>query len=657
MNITKIELENFGPYYDEVTIRPQVEEERPIVLFRGDNDTGKTSLYTGIRFCLYGVESRAERDRFINRTAATEDSGHSRVQLDFKHDGETYIVERGIEFEQVSQPQDREANDWYRSVKTPSETIISPDDPGEDYNTFLNSIIPAYVADYFFFDAEELERFEENHNTEVREAIETVLGIREIENAISDLDDREQKYQQELTQIESTVAEVNKKREQLQDVLEQLNELTGTEGEEGEIDKLREKLETKRSNLQDVQKSLERAKDAENLREDLQDVKDELEESKEAIENKKSKRKDIQRKAGPLVGTQCSRSILNNYQAQGVEGESQVITRVLDKETCICGTDISTKSGKKDYLRNRWHHLMSEENKELISLNSIATRLDLSVPEELERYEELQSDIRSLSNRIENLTSREKSLEDEISTIERQFSEELKSKEESLKQEISKLDNKITEKERKVGELQEKRSKLKSRIDSQEGASENEERLQALGDLASRCKAAMEDLKDEFVESRREDVEEHTSETFMNLTNRPEHYDGLRITENYELRVLVDGVERRIEEQMPSSGQRQIIAYAFIAGLSRYTPRDAPVIIDTPIGRLDPIHKQNLIEYYHEFSDQVMILYQPNELTEADLENLQGRVSNHYVIKIRDDNKSASTIDTYEIGQLLAEGV
>jgi hypothetical protein len=51
-----------------------------------------------------------------------------------------------------------------------------------------------------------------------------------------------------------------------------------------------------------------------------------------------------------------------------------------------------------------------------------------------------------------------------------------------------------------------------------------------------------------------------------------------------------------------------------------------------------------LVDYYHEFSDQVIILYQPNELDEEDIEEMRDYIAKHFHIRIRDDDSSSSTI-------------
>ena len=92
-------------------------------------------------------------------------------------------------------------------------------------------------------------------------------------------------------------------------------------------------------------------------------------------------------------------------------------------------------------------------------------------------------------------------------------------------------------------------------------------------------------------------------------------YEGLKIEDNFEMSVLrKDGTRLPTYTYSPSPGASQIIATAMIGGLNKFTTRHAPVLIDTPLGRLDPIHRQNLINYYSEIGQQVIILYQPKRI-------------------------------------------
>jgi DNA sulfur modification protein DndD len=333
----------------------------------------------------------------------------------------------------------------------------------------------------------------------------------------------------------------------------------------------------------------------------------------------------------------------DNYDIEGSSGEADFLNELLKRDDCVCGDPITDE--KYEQIAERYQQLRSPQRRRLTELMNISRGVDTSVRSELDRYTEYQASIRRLEQTIEGTKEDINELQEQIDRIEEDEKEELKDKETQLTTEIGDTEKEINELREQKGQLKSDRKRLKNRISGMDEAESEAEELRDLSGLAERCRRAFEDIKTELVESRRESVQKHASDTFLQLTNRPKYYEGLEITENYELRVLTPNARRSLADQDPSAGQTQIIAYSFIAGLSQYTTRNAPVVIDTPIGRLDPEHKANLVDFYHEFSDQVIILYQPNELDEDDIEVMQEYISKHYQIKIRDDDSSTSTIE------------
>jgi DNA sulfur modification protein DndD len=641
MQITELTVENFRPYYGDVTINPQTEAGHPLVLVLGKNDTGKTSLFTAIRFCLYGADSRDERTTHINRRAAEESDGVSRVEMTFLHDDDIYTIERTIEYSQVDDADDRYASNWNREVRTPNDVIVSSDASEREYRKFINRILPENVARFFLFDAEELQRFEESHDETVRESIETILGIQEVENAIGDLRDRKNKFDREYANFESTANEVESLREELREVLDRLDEIG--DDKSGEIAELNEKSKTKQSNLNAVRNKLEEIQDAEPLRSKKQDLQTELQEERNELADVKKERNQLRRDIGPIIAARGRDLFEDRYEVEGASGEAEVLHQVLGREFCVCGEKIT--DDRHQEIMERYSQLQSPQHQRLADLMATCRDSDINVQSKLNLYQQYQASIRRLERSIQNNEAELADLQDRIDEIEESEKAGLKQKEKTLQEEINELDKEVQGLREDRGELKAKRDRLQTRISGMEEAGSEAERLRDLSALAERCKSAFTDIKDELVESRRDSVESHATDTFLRLTNRPDYYQGLEITDNYELRVVTSGgATRSLEEQDPSAGQTQIIAYSFIAGLSKYTTRSAPVVIDTPIGRLDPEHKANLLDFYHEFSDQVMILYQPNELTREDIDEMSEYISKHYEIQIRDDDSSSSTI-------------
>ena len=98
----------------------------------------------------------------------------------------------------------------------------------------------------------------------------------------------------------------------------------------------------------------------------------------------------------------------------------------------------------------------------------------------------------------------------------------------------------------------------------------------------------------------------------------------------------------------PSAGAAQIVATSLIAGLNKFSTHKAPVIIDTPLGRLDDVHRTNILKYYNEMSEQgVIILYTPTEIMPNDQVILEDYVKHHYEIISLPDQPDLSKIIPY----------
>ncbi|NLV10690.1 AAA family ATPase [Halomicrobium mukohataei] len=653
MKITDLTIVNFRPYYGKVTIEPETDAEHPLALVRGKNDSGKTSLFTAIRFCLYGADNRADYTEHINRRAVTESDGKTRVEMTFLHDGDIFTIERGIEYSQSDDPDDRRAASWYREVRGPDGPIVEQGTGEDEYRMFINRVLPENVSRFFFFDAEELQQFEQSHDSTVRESIETVLGIQEIENAISDLEDRKKTFDREYADYESTASEVEEYRKELREVIDELDSI-GDE-DSGEIAEIQSQVKERQAALRDVREQLDEIENTEPLREKKEELKDQLEEDENDLEEALEGRNELRKKVGPMIAARGRQVFRDNYDIEGSAGEADFLHELVDRDECVCGE--SMDDDKRDAILNRYQKLKSSQRRRLTDLMEVSQRVDLSIQNQLERYNQYQATIRRLRQSIEQTEEEIDDLQQQIDEIEETEKAGLKERESELREEISDLEQKIGRLEERRSELQSEKTRLENRIAGMDEAESEAERLRELSGLSERCRRAFADIKDELVESRRESVQEHASETFLRLTNRPEYYQGLEITDNYELQVKTPGATRSLSEQDPSAGQTQIIAYSFIAGLSKYTTRNAPVVIDTPIGRLDPEHKANLVDYYHEFSDQVMILYQPNELSQDDLEVMREYIASHFEISIRNDDSSCSTIERLpDIAVPTAEG-
>jgi len=206
-----------------------------------------------------------------------------------------------------------------------------------------------------------------------------------------------------------------------------------------------------------------------------------------------------------------------------------------------------------------------------------------------------------------------------------------------LKGKIDQIGNDIEVKEK---ELKTKKEALSKAINDKDL-----KRAEDLVKFAEKIRDAISLMIERIREKRITDIEKYISEVFRGLTNNPEMYVGLKLDQNYEIKVVRnDNTVLPTYKYSPSAGASQIIATSLIAGLNKYTTREAPVIIDTPLARLDQIHRENLFKFYHMLGRQVIILYQPGELSERDILKFQENVASEWEIKDKWDNPACSTV-------------
>ncbi|WP_336337403.1 AAA family ATPase [Haloarcula brevis] len=676
MKVQKAIIKNFMPFYKEVPVDLQTSSDSPLILMGGKNDRGKTAFFTAMRFCLYGfeggnAEKSKKRRQAINRKAAKEGLGEASVTLEFTHNQNVYEIERVIEFDQVDDPDERDWNSCYVNVKKPSvsegkETVIDQapnEDPAKKYNRFINGILPESASDFFFFDGEELDRYAGSYNdseADVREAIETVLGIREIQNAIHDLKDEGKDYYQD--EWKNKAEDV----EELQGLSEDISSVqSDIEAKKTEKNSAKTKLRKKEKRRSQIEDDLAEASGVAGKQDRVNEIKEEIEGKgqddglKHDLDEKRGERRELHSRLGPLMIGIGAKHAIDNYDVSIVSGMEDTIEYLLDRDDCLCGADIDEDA--EETLENTLEQLRNDEMSTISELQGFASdHLDcltsgdypenLNVNQAKSEYVSIQEDIEGLEEDINDLEDEKETLEGEIeeATVTAEEAESLRDTKETLDEEIGGLKTTIKDLDEKIDELEEQKRELEQTVNSMEAADEEEQRYRTLMKLSDECADAWEEIRDRYVETQRESVEKHASKIFQELTNKNDVYEGLTISKDYELDVKTISGDRDIEEQNPSKGARQIIAYSFIAGLNKFTAREAPVVIDTPIGRLDPEHKENLIDYFPNFRDQVIILYQPGEIDEEDIEQMGDNISSHLEIHQRDDDPESSEVSPIE---------
>jgi DNA sulfur modification protein DndD len=138
-----------------------------------------------------------------------------------------------------------------------------------------------------------------------------------------------------------------------------------------------------------------------------------------------------------------------------------------------------------------------------------------------------------------------------------------------------------------------------------------------------------------YRERVRREVERDAEKMFLRLIRDPAGYGGLRISPDYKVELL----DPEMEARPTSEGGKQLLALALIGALKRAAVRGGPVVLDSPLGRLDLEHRANVLQIWiPSLGSQAILLVQSGELTKEDAHQLLGSSIGREYEMIRPDN-------------------
>lgn len=325
------------------------------------------------------------------------------------------------------------------------------------------------------------------------------------------------------------------------------------------------------------------------------------------------------------------------------ECESRIVQRMVEghAKTCICGRPIDDKSYRV--------------------LESRARRVEPPAALLLKRFvERMLIDLRpgqratDLRQSVEKRSSYIRDMDTQKSAIQRCMSEIKKAPVEG----VARLESEYEESARDMGKYERdiqalviakrKKDADREKIEWKIEASTDDVQLQQAKNRKTMCDAVINGIAqaiERFYQKRKPELESHVSRIFARLTNNPDLYKGIKIDREFNLVVVRhDGTELPTDTYSPSPGASQTVATAMIGGMNRFATRDAPIVIDTPLGRLDDIHRANVMRYYSEMGRQVIILYQPSEIGREDMEGIRDQLASEWDIESLTDKPDLSRI-------------
>ncbi|WP_421229303.1 DNA sulfur modification protein DndD [Aeromonas jandaei] len=657
MIIKKLVLHNFRVFrgHHEIELTPQKREherhDRPIVLFGGLNGAGKTSILSAIRLALYGrlaFDNLIHNQDYIDQLTALIHNGVSVSQQ--PKDASIELVftynQGGTESEFTV------IRSWNRNKKDRLKLLqngVELDELNyEQCQGFLNELIPHGIADLFFFDGEKIASLAEDESGKILQtAVRRLLGLDLIAKLRTDLGIylKQQGAKELGTQQQHKLAELEQNKKQFAKQAEHYRfEADLVMARIGLITQDIQKYEAMlaaqggafaRTKNQEQQKVAELVKEKEQLEKSLRHECDGAlpfalaPNTMAKLQQQLAKEIEIKRarsfsqelnlfleqlkanigfkgKETLAITTQAIEEQLDSFMANKPQGE--VLFDISERETHIVIAAIS-----KDCQR-AWSKF-DAQRRELVKvehqLEQAASNIERAPDDE--QLMDIFQTLREMDNQRQEERHKYKTL---LELAKQAVMNQL-----DCARQIQKLHDKAREQYGAVSAVQ----------------------------YANETISLLDEYSDVLTQARVKTLEQNFEVAYRKLARKEDLQIKARINPHTFDVELVDEAGIAINRKSLSAGEKQIYAIAILEALAKTSGRQLPVIIDTPLGRLDSHHRDKLIHHYFPYaSHQVILLSTDTEVDERYFASaLADDISHAYQIRFDALTKSSKLTKGY----------
>ncbi|MBB1296933.1 AAA family ATPase [Pseudoalteromonas sp. SR41-7] len=647
MKLQEIVIHNFMPYKGEQKIEfPQHETQNVMLLF-GDNMRGKTSFLNSIRWGFYGLALGRHmrlipRVNLVNSIAASEDNWTMSIVLKFSHEGRQYELRRQInKKEHISIPRNDGDFEELIGLKIDNQVIN-----GDSIVNEINQVTPEEISRFFLFDGELLQEYENllveqsEQGEKIKEHIEQALGVPALVNGRNEFSKlltdarRIQTRDAKNSSDAKTYAEQQRVNEGKQATLEK--DIQDLEIQQRDVQKQIDDIEEELKNTEAVQR---KKYELDTLKGQLKKVEEQL--AYDADEQRKLFKdawKDVLFKGvEPLVSSLQKRrnSLMSAANNKAVlDSKISELQKSLAKPICPTCTQIIPQE-ELDVITAKIEELKAEAELSSVDFDDV-TNINLQIDKlnkvkshnECSRICELVTKRRKAQVAVITIETQIDDIQEEIRGFDTEQIMRQREKKDRLGNQLFKLENDIKETKAKLNKLSENQAHISTLISKSSGSEGQSStiRVNLYQNLESVFKAGINELRDAL----RGQVEEFASNAFSQLTTE-KTYAGLEINNNYGLSIL-DHTGNVLKER--SAGAEQIVALSLIDGLNKTARKSGPIVMDTPLGRLDPNHRSNVLKYLPKMAEQVVLLVHEGEIDPSrDLSNFAERIGARYQIQ------------------------
>lgn len=660
MIFEQIRIHNLFSYYGEQIFDLTLPNDgRNIVLIGGRNGFGKTSFINSLKLLFLGphkslrvalqvgrIPSVANYllgmgDEWLgifNRQARREGQMEFGVSIDWREPEGKVTAQRR----------------WRLDGRGDCKGIlrVTPDfadplenDEADDFlerraDDFLERRLPKDFISFFFYDGEQVQRLAEANREGQLEQIEKILDIADIDLINEYIGKTISAWRQEKSESNPEIQHIA-----LQGELDLLRVQKMELGQK--IDELSEELAGVEQNISRNRRYLEshqafvHQRNEMGYKKDEQHILEQLETTSSDLANRLPI--DAPLLFNPELVSKAATDLrrLTDSQAGGLAQEVQVLlnalpVRLLDEPPHY---QLPLSEQQREFYRKKLLRILRCYESDPEDISDGLMRLDPSLAarlvERLNYYQHADNQRQRTIDDLRRISQFKRDLEDiryklndmsSLSDEEQQVYKERKKQNTEFEQRRDTLRDQLRDLKREEQDKDRAIEKKQQEKKHQESAIRLDRERQKRVDLAKILQRLFSSYKQELKLRRRKDIEEAINQRFAELMTSHHQITHIKIGESFDLHFLNANAES-VGMASISSGMKQIIATALLWALKNVSGRSVPVVIDTPLARIDREHQINLLtRYYPNAGDQVIILP-----TDAELDHEKYQILKPYV--------------------------
>ena len=653
MHFTKVELHNFGIYKGtHVMCLRNKSGNRNITLVGGLNGRGKTTFHDAVLLALYGRQALKyiqEKARSYEKLLADHINKHTLDDITFiavsicLDDGTNLRIKRSWQL---------------KNGKLEQNVIVEKNGSedkylGESWSYYIEEILPFGIAKFFFFNNEKITQLADDITFEqVKTSIKSAIGISTIEKAIEHVDEVIKRKNNALlafekSELNTDFKEVNSK---IKDVEKQITEAINAYYNAERIrDEYIAKIEIKEKEFWSTGGALSINRDK------IQQEKKRISAEVEALQA------EIKQISGnpstPLF--MCKNLVRQSYENELIYQQEEakyysnkiifeLHQQIMDKLS-ICGLDKMSfekvKSVVDEVLVNKYSKAFIVQNRKSISAASkllyehLITEVFQNIIHQItvliSKIDEQENEILNLDIHLEKANEK---------TLAMQLFEALKfleAKRAEADFEYEKYKKSLENLNYQYETLKLQRKNLYKSVVEKQNANDDNARILKYAVMSM-------DVLNEFkIRLQREKLNKLSNtitKCFKELVEKDSLVSNIKIESDTLDVIILDIDGNELLKTQLSAGEQQMFAVAVVWALAITSGYKAPVVVDTPMARLDSAHRTNFVtKYLPEASSQVVVLSTDEEIYGQYLDEIRDKIIDCYTL-VYDENEQCTSV-------------